>query len=304
MLLTLYYDGQALGQVQFGPPDEGGLQMGTLRPNATYHAMRPRLQRAARDLTELKGVSPEDVRARILPTQARLAGDGLMLRADAGEPVPVSFLQVADVFPLDTEPEFLEMLGIQIDRAAPPGLGFARVGRVRHHDGGLPSIRRFSVKSRLAEWMAVSVLALAACGDDPVAPSPELGAYTLTSFNGAALPADVDFRDGLDFGTFTSVTGGELVLGPGQAYTVRLHLLWLGDGGVSPTPVTFSSLPPYSGVQAFSVSGNSITLTNGGQTVATGTFTGSTITLNLVHPVATAVFQREGMILLSSGPAR
>ena len=160
------------------------------------------------------------------------------------------------------------------------------------------------MRSLLGNWITLTVLALSGCGDDPTAPSPELGAYALTSFDGASVPATISIRDDLDFGTYTSVTGGELVLGPGQAYTARLHLLWLGDGHESTIPVTFSSLLPYSGVQAFSVSGSTITLTNGGQTVATGTFTGSTITLNLVHPVATAVFQREGMILLSSEPVR
>ena len=120
MRLTLYYDGQALGPVQFGPPNEHGLQTGTLRPTATYHALRPRLHRAALDLTEVQGMSAEDIRARILRTQATLAADGLMLRTAAGEPVPVSFIQVADVLPLDTEPEILEMIGIQIGiRLAP-----------------------------------------------------------------------------------------------------------------------------------------------------------------------------------------
>ena len=120
MQLTLCYDGRPLGAVEFGAPNDKGVQLGTLRPNATYHAVRARFQRAIVGVTELPGKSPEQIHAYLVRTQAELAAEGLMLRDAAGEPVPVSFLHVADAFPLDAEPEIIETMGIQVGvRIAP-----------------------------------------------------------------------------------------------------------------------------------------------------------------------------------------
>jgi hypothetical protein len=120
MRLTLCYDGQPLGEAEFGPPNPQGMHQGTLRPNATYYAVRARFHRAIVGVTELQDKSPEQIHAYLVRTQAELAAEGLMLRDAMGEPVSVSFLHVADAFPLDAEPEVLAMLGIQIGvRLAP-----------------------------------------------------------------------------------------------------------------------------------------------------------------------------------------
>ena len=120
MRLTLWYEDQPLGEVELGPPNQQGIQLGTLRPNANYHTVRPRLQRAFAGLVELKNASAEQIRAYLLRSEAELEANGLMLRNAAGERVPTSGLQVTDAFPLDTQPAVLEMLGVQVGvRLAP-----------------------------------------------------------------------------------------------------------------------------------------------------------------------------------------
>ena len=120
MRLTLWYEGQPLGEVEFGAPNPQGLHLGTLRPNANYHAVRPRLQRAFLGLSELKNAPPAEIRAYLLRSEAELGADGLMLGNAAGEPVPTSFLQVTDAFPPETAPEVLEMIGIQVGARLTP----------------------------------------------------------------------------------------------------------------------------------------------------------------------------------------
>jgi len=120
MRLTLWFEGQPLGEVEFGPPAEQGLLLGTLQPNATYYTVRPRLQQQMLGLSEMRGASAEQVRAFLLRTQAELAGDGLMLRNAAGEPVPTTFLQVTDALPPEAEPEVVEMVGIQVGATLAP----------------------------------------------------------------------------------------------------------------------------------------------------------------------------------------
>ena len=114
MRLALSFDGQILGDVEFGSPNERGLRMGVLRANPAYHSVRPRLQQAMLHLMRMKGASGEEIRTQLLREHAELEAEGLMLVDATGERVPTEFLQVTDMFPLDTTPEVLDMLGVQV----------------------------------------------------------------------------------------------------------------------------------------------------------------------------------------------
>jgi hypothetical protein len=114
MRLALSFRGHVLGDVEFDPPNEHGLRVGTLAASAAYHAARPRLQQPLRNLARMKGASGEEIRTRMLREHAELAAEGLMLVDAAGARVPTAFLQVMDMLPLDAAPEVLDMVGVHV----------------------------------------------------------------------------------------------------------------------------------------------------------------------------------------------
>ena len=120
MRLTLAFGGQRLGDVEFGPPGEGGLRQGILAPTAAYAAARARLQEPLVALTRMQGAAAEQIRSHLIEMQRRLAAGGLMLLDAAGTPVPTTFLQVGDMYPLDIDVEVLEALAILVSASFAP----------------------------------------------------------------------------------------------------------------------------------------------------------------------------------------
>jgi len=114
MQISLAYGGQLLGEVDFGAPDERGVRLGTLRPSAAYFPLRPRLQQPMLNLMQMRGASGEEIRAQLLHEHAQLAAEGLMLIDAAGDRLPTDFLQVTELAPLDTAPDIVEAIGIQV----------------------------------------------------------------------------------------------------------------------------------------------------------------------------------------------
>jgi hypothetical protein len=120
MRLTLAFDGQRLGDVEFGPPGERGLRQGILAPNAAYTAVRARLQEPLLGLAQLQGASAEEIRSYLIHTQQQLAASGLVLLDATGAPTPTTFLLIGDAYPLDIDFEVLEALKIPVSATFAP----------------------------------------------------------------------------------------------------------------------------------------------------------------------------------------
>ena len=96
MILTLMFEGQSLGFVEFWPRT-GGAPNGSLRPNANYQAARPAIQSVTSDLPQ----EPEQIRDHVRARLAALYARGLGLYTPAGKLMPTSTLVVGDAAPLE-----------------------------------------------------------------------------------------------------------------------------------------------------------------------------------------------------------